>query len=320
MGLAEPRKRLKISHDPRNLSWSQSSSFGQRLMARHGWKEGQSLGNRDTVHIDLNDAERLAAARVGVLFKDDNLGLGATRKSTDVEGQRTGLDAFQGLLGRLNGKTDVELKKEEKKLEDRKLEMHVRGRWGGMVFVRGEVLVGDRNEEDKEETVDVEDTDARTKHLLQQNTIDKESKEKWRRTEETRERKEAKRLKGRENALRNAARQAKRETRNNSDDDDENRVDIPIEPLPVHKSPPSQPPDEPVSSSSSGSEAEKKDKDKIEKRKRSAEFELQMPVPSEKLITAMTMKNGRHVLRGRNIRAKRMAFADLKGLDEIFMK
>jgi len=37
-------------------------------------------------------------------------------------------------------------------------------------------------------------------------------------------------------------------------------------------------------------------------------------------VTQQRLRNGRHVLRGRNIQAKRLAFADERGLDQIFMR
>lgn len=198
-------RRIKMSHDPRNLSWSQSStSFGQRIMTQHGWKEGQSLGNRESVHLGLNNTERLAAARVGVLFKDNNLGLGAKTKSKDVEGQRVGLDAFQGLLGRLNGKSDAELHKEEKKVEDRKLAMYARGRWGGMVFVKGGVLVGSMKAEDEQ-----------GKSQSEVGSEHDEADERRKRKEEKRLRKEERRQQREEKALRKAATKAQKATKDN---------------------------------------------------------------------------------------------------------
>ena len=78
-------------------------------------------------------------------YKDDNLGLGASLKSVNPEQNRTGLDAFQGLLGRLNSKTEVEVKRLEQKSQDRKLAMWAQGRWGGVMFVPGGLLVqGDK--------------------------------------------------------------------------------------------------------------------------------------------------------------------------------
>ncbi|KAK5448219.1 telomerase inhibitor [Exophiala xenobiotica] len=277
-----------MSHDPRNLSWSQSStSFGQRMMTQQGWKEGQSLGNRESVHLGLNDTERLAAARVGILFKDDNLGLGAKSKSKDVEGQRVGLDAFQGLLGRLNGKSDADLHKEEKKVEDRKLAMYARGRWGGMVFVRGGILVGSMQEDDEQ-----------GKSQSEVGSEHDEADEKGKRKEEKRQRKEERRQRRQEKALRKAATKAKKATKD-------------------HNSRLSQPPDEPVSSSPSDDEAPTTTK---QKRRRSSTSQVDSAVSKPQMISSVRTQNGRHLLRGRNIQAKRMAFSDTKGLDEIFMR
>ncbi|RMZ78140.1 hypothetical protein DV738_g4012, partial [Chaetothyriales sp. CBS 135597] len=149
-------QRVKISHDPRNLHWlsagsdtttnggssGTTTSFGKRLMQRQGWQQGQALGSRPANAPSDLDAQRLAAAKVGVIVKDDTLGLGAQLRSKDVAHQKTGLDAFQGLLGRLNARDQAELEAVERKEDDRKLEMYAKGRWGGgVVFVRGGLLV-----------------------------------------------------------------------------------------------------------------------------------------------------------------------------------
>ncbi|KAK5064182.1 hypothetical protein LTR84_000014 [Exophiala bonariae] len=324
MGLAEPKRRSKLAHDPRNLAWSQSSSFGQRLMTKQGWKEGQSLGNRESVHVGLNDVDRLAAARVGVLFKDNNLGLGAKHKSKDIEGQRTGLDAFQGLLGRLNGKSDQELQKEEQKIEDRKLAMYAKGRWGGMVFVKGGTLVGDRDfgTGDKEnETANSKDSSPKPVEPSPQvededNSTGSNAEERMRK-EEKRQRKEARREKREERALRKAEKKARRQRKSaaaSSADEDENSTPIPFQ---AHKSSPSQAPDEPVSSSSGTEDSTSNSR---LKRKRSSLVTEISETSMPKTPVSTPLRNGRHLLRGRNIQAKRMAFADMKGLDEIFMK
>jgi Pin2-interacting protein X1 len=296
-------------------------------MTKQGWKEGQSLGNRSSAHVGVNDVDRLAAARVGVLFKDDNLGLGAKRKSKDIEGQRTGLDAFQGLLGRLNGKSDQELEKEEKKVEDRKLEMYVKGRWGGMVFVKGGTLVGDRDfgtGEEKAETTTSQEIGSTPEELTSdrenQGTAAGTEAEKMQRKEEKRQRKEARKLRREESALRKAARKAKQQgkaSQSDSGDEDDAKDDSESIPFQTHKAPPAQAPDEPVSSSSSGNEDSKSSE---LKRKRSSSKSV-VPEPSKQKPAAATpLRNGRHLLRGRNIQAKKMAFADMKGLEEIFMK
>ncbi|RMD43909.1 hypothetical protein DV735_g1176, partial [Chaetothyriales sp. CBS 134920] len=106
---------------------------------RQGWQQGQALGSRPANAPSDLDAQRLAAAKVGVVVKDDTLGLGAQLRSKDVAHQKTGLDAFQGLLGRLNAKDEAELAAVERREDDRKLEMYAKGRWGGGVVFAASV-------------------------------------------------------------------------------------------------------------------------------------------------------------------------------------
>ncbi|KIV94465.1 hypothetical protein PV10_02232 [Exophiala mesophila] len=311
MGLAEPKRRSKIAHDPRNLAWKQqaASSFGQRMMVKQGWSEGESLGNRASTHIGLNDVDRLAAARVGVLFKDNNLGLGAKNKSQDLEAQRTGLDAYQAMLGRLNGKSEAEVEVMEKKVEDRKLAMYAKGRWGGMVFIKGGTLVG-------EKTFGTGETIEEQKPDSTPATTDSEEKNNAK--EEKRKRKEARRLKREAKAAKRAAKAAKRQakSRNTSSNETGSESESAEQTHSSHRSSRSHAPDEPVSSSSSGNEDATSSK-KL-KRKRST-----ASISSAKSATPTTVtpsRNGRHLLRGRNIQAKRLALTDMKGLDEIFMR
>ncbi|OAL30271.1 hypothetical protein AYO20_08845 [Fonsecaea nubica] len=329
MGLAEPRKRQKLSHDPRNLAWSSQSSetsYGHRLMTQQGWSQGQALGKRTTTSRFgvPSDAERLASAHVGVLFKDDNLGLGARRKGGKeaVENQKVGLDAFQGLLGRLNGKSEEVLKQEEKKVADRKLAMYARGRWGGMIFVKGGVLVGtlDKKEQfENTESATLVENDQPPPQLSsrdQEEAKRKEREERRKLKEEKRQRKEARRIRREEKARRRAAKKAKDDAQG----------------LTVHKSPLTQPPDEPVSSAVSDNESEAGQRsgkrDERRKHKSSKDIadatEKKSPVSSLKAVSnkpsVTVMQTGRHLLRGRNIQAKKMVLADMKGLDEIFMR
>lgn len=75
------------------------------------------------------------------MLKDDTLGLGAKRNNGD---ECTGLDAFQHLLGRLNGKSDETLETERKVREDLKLNLYVERKFGTIRFVKGGWLVGDQ--------------------------------------------------------------------------------------------------------------------------------------------------------------------------------
>lgn len=314
-------RRSKIAHDPRNLAWKEqaATSFGSRMMVKQGWTEGQSLGNRASSHLGINDVDRLAAARVGVLFKDNNLGLGAKTKSQDIEAQRTGLDAYQAMLGRLNGKSQVEVEVMEKKVEDRKLAMYAKGRWGGMVFIKGGTLVGEKTF-GTSETVEEQKVDSTTATIDSGRDSDSaEGKEvkKDNSKEERRKRKGERRLRREAKAARRAAKAVKRQAKSQSTSSNERGSDSESadQTHSSHRSSRSHAPDEPVSSSSSGTEEAALSK---LKRKRSTSS-MNSPKPATP-TTATPARGGRHLLRGRNIQAKRMAFTDLKGLDEIFMR
>ena len=133
-------RRTKYSHDPNNTAWSRSSDgYGQRLLQSKGWTPGASLGARNKPYTRTKDA-----SYIRVSMKDDNLGLGA---KSGVNAPTTGLDAFQGLLGRLNGKQDDELEKEQRTRDDLRRAVYTENRWGALRFVSGGFLVGDKIEE-----------------------------------------------------------------------------------------------------------------------------------------------------------------------------
>ncbi|KAF4309438.1 putative g-patch RNA maturation protein [Botryosphaeria dothidea] len=147
MGLAGPKNRTKISADPNNTTWSKSTDrFGHKILLKQGWTPGSYLGAKDANHSSHYTAANASHIRVAV--KDDNLGLGAKRGK--AENETFGLTAFQGLLGRLNGKSDGELKKEESTARDLKLSLYQNQRWGSVRFVSGGLLVGDKIEKLKE--------------------------------------------------------------------------------------------------------------------------------------------------------------------------
>ncbi|KAL1636150.1 telomerase inhibitor [Diplodia intermedia] len=144
MGLAGPKNRTKISADPNNTHWSKSTDrFGHKILLKQGWSPGSFLGAKDAKHAAHYTAANASHIRVAV--KDDTLGLGAKRGK--AENETFGLSAFQGLLGRLNGKSDGQLKKEESAQRDLKLQVYTNQRWGGIRFVSGGLLVGDKIED-----------------------------------------------------------------------------------------------------------------------------------------------------------------------------
>jgi Pin2-interacting protein X1 len=339
MGLAAPRKRLKIAHDPRNTAWTTSTtSIGHRLMTQQGWSAGQALGantptssSSGTSTPSTSDEARLLASRVGVLFKDDTLGLGAKLASKDPAHARTGLDAFQGLLGRLNARDEEEVKIVERKESERKLEGYARGKWG-MVFVPGGVLVRgeeygsqkeakdkatEPEEERREEAGGEEGADKvkrderrrrkeerRKRKLLEEasstesgavdaaKTATDEKAEKRRRKEERRKRKEERRAE-------KSSKEASSESTPVPTIATEHEQIVPApraEPIPTSKSTPAnaKPSATPNTTTSS--------------------------IPASTSARTGSVQRGRQILRSRNIDAKRRAFADDKGLDGIFMR
>ncbi|CZR51125.1 related to Protein pxr1 [Phialocephala subalpina] len=143
MGLAGPKNKIKISHDPNNTRWTNDTqSFGHKIMASQGWQPGQYLGAKDASHAEFHTAANASHIRVSI--KDDNLGLGAKVGSGVGHGECTGLDAFKNLLGRLNGKEEDEIEKEQKARDDLRVAIYTERKWGATRFVSGGFLIGDK--------------------------------------------------------------------------------------------------------------------------------------------------------------------------------
>jgi Pin2-interacting protein X1 len=318
-------RRIKISHDPNNLNWAQSAeSYGQKLLASQGWRPGQGLG----AHGVRNFNSPVSAIKI--TYKDDTLGLGASLKSANAENRGTGLDAFQGLLGRLNSKDEAEAKKLEQKAEDRKLVMWTQGKWGGVMFVPGGLLVqGDKFRKWEDAGKSAEAPTEETVETEGQRPAEKAA-----------------------NAVRREARRARKEARRKkgegqeSPDSGQGVEDSTTTPPAPGKSKQKQTSGKRKVSlkeiagteSSAIASADKSTKKTKNKEKRSSDSAStndvvqlsveksvaldagQLPTPpseARESPTAADARSGRHVIRGRNIQAKRMAFADAKMLDEV---
>ncbi|KAK7532215.1 uncharacterized protein J3D65DRAFT_636113 [Phyllosticta citribraziliensis] len=147
MGLAAPKNRFKISADPNNTTWSKNTDrFGHKILTKQGWTPGEFLGAKDANHSGHYTAAN--ASHIRVQIKDDTLGLG--RKKGSAENDNFGLSLFQGVLGRLNGKSDAELKTES--AARKRLESRLYG-GSGTQFVFGGYLVGDKIEDLKKNVV-----------------------------------------------------------------------------------------------------------------------------------------------------------------------
>ena len=131
---------MKLSHDPNNTKWTNDTeSFGLKIMTSQGWQPGDYLGAKNAAHAEFHTAANASHIRVSI--KDDNLGLGAKIGSGVGHGECTGLDAFTNLLGRLNGKDEEELEREQKSREDLKRAIYTERRWGSVRFVPGGFLI-----------------------------------------------------------------------------------------------------------------------------------------------------------------------------------
>ncbi|KAK3594084.1 hypothetical protein CHS0354_040852 [Potamilus streckersoni] len=89
--LAEPRRKQKLSLNPRGTNWSNDNSkFGQRMLEKMGWTKGRGLGAKEHGQTE----------HVKVTLKSDKRGIGCSRNFADkwIEHQ----DDFNMLLASLN--------------------------------------------------------------------------------------------------------------------------------------------------------------------------------------------------------------------------
>ena len=320
-------RRLKISHDPNNLTWAQSAdSYGQKLLSAQGWKPGQGLGSSGAKNFNS------PIPAIMVSYKDDNLGLGASLKSAKPEQSRTGLDAFQSLLGRLNSKDEAEAKRLEQRSEGRKLAMWTQGKWGGVMFVPGGLLV----QGDKHRKAD----DEKSPPAIA-------AKDSWGGSDQNSARKAARALRKAERRERREAK-LKNETEGNSTGSEFKggpRTDMNLDyvknmtrgkdragALPIDDS------DTRNATRTAQRLKGKAHKEQYSEQLNSASLWVAPPAEEKTAVVAVQLptppsecqdtpiplralqsnsRNGMHLIRGRNIQAKRMAFADDKMLDEV---
>ncbi|XP_071120480.1 PIN2/TERF1-interacting telomerase inhibitor 1-like [Mytilus edulis] len=89
--LAEPRRKQKLSIDPRGSNWSKDESkFGQKMLEKFGWSKGKGLGANEDGLTD----------HVKVSLKNDNHGLGCSK--SQVDNWIAHQDDFNALLANLN--------------------------------------------------------------------------------------------------------------------------------------------------------------------------------------------------------------------------
>ncbi|KAF2429925.1 hypothetical protein EJ08DRAFT_734648 [Tothia fuscella] len=149
MGLSAPKNRNKLSQDPNNTAWSKSTDrFGHKILTQQGWAPGDTLGVKNASHSD--HYTKASHSHIRVMLRDDNMGLGASKRGN---AEQFGLDMFAGLLGRLNGKSETLLEKEQAGRRDAMLSTLASQRYGSTRFVSGGFLVGEKIEKTAEDVV-----------------------------------------------------------------------------------------------------------------------------------------------------------------------
>lgn len=280
-------RRTKISHDPNNTNWSRSTSgFGHRILSSQGWTPGSFLGARNAAHADMFTAG--SASHIKVTIKDDTLGLGA-RPGRDLLGEPTGLDAFKGLLGRLNGKSDAELEADQQRRDDARMAQYTATRWQTVRFISGGLLA-----QEKHRALDTDES-SNDKSAADENgredkpDLQKKKKEK----KEKREKREKKEKNGRDETvegLSKSEKRAKKDKKRKQSEDIDTKDDSPDKGILDSNS---------VSTASGGELMDSSSSDV-------------KPNPRERRPV------GRQLLRSRHIQQKRKAVMDEKSLNEVF--
>lgn len=251
-------------------------------MSAQGWSPGKLLGKPNAAHSDHFTPG--STSHVRAILKDDTLGLGARPKA---QNESTGLDAFQGLLGRLNGKSDAQLEEEQRRIDEQKMASYVDRKWKTMNFVSGGLLAHEKSN-DQQKNRDEEDANINESDKKE---ISKGSKGKRKKDGSGKE------ATGKE------------------------------ENTPTINSKPSKSTDIVTSTTSSESEEKRKKKSKKRKRKLESyksgqkEPEVLQKDGAQAVLGTMQAKEhrplGRHAIRGRQIQHKKMALLDEKSLNEV---
>lgn len=282
------------------------------------------------------------------MLREDNLGLGAKIGGGNAE--TFGLSMFSGLLGRLNGKSDVEVKEKQDKLRDAELRTYTGRKYGYMNFVSGGLLVGDKMEDKPpaakssssskkrkaDEAVDEEDT-----QVTKSRKIEPESRSgaiteglslESGRTEKSKSKKDKKISKSGDTATHESA---KSDSDSNSQSEDAAKEE-------KRKRKERRKAEKSVKSSKSTSEDDEKARLKQEKRARKEERRKRKEEKRQKKAAKEAAKSqeasvsssesegtatppvstnagGRQAVRQRYIASKRMASMDPQALKEIFM-
>lgn len=334
MGLAEIKFRRKIDKDPNNTKWLRDeSSFGQKILRAQGWEPGQYLGAKDAAQAEHYTAANASFVRVSL--KDDMLGLGFKQSKDE---QVTGMNAFQDMLARLNGKTE-ELAKVKEAQVAVQTTLYCDSKFGPMRFVRGGWLVGDTEQDSpaaKLKAAEDAKTESKKRKVEEVSDSDSSSEdEKTRKKRRKEERKAAKKLKAKSGSNTpadksdetSASEKDKKKKKSKSKKDSaattEDETDAKSKSKKSKKSK-----RDADSTDSDAEKAAKKEKKRLKKEQKRAEKASSTTTPTAtgtstpaaaKSGTSTPILRGHHAVRSKWIKSKSMATLDDAALNQIFM-
>lgn len=312
-------------------------------MSQQGWQPGQFLGAENANHSDHYTAAN--ASHIRIALREDNLGLGA--KVGGNKAETFGLSLFSGVLGRLNGKDDAQVQKQQDALRDAELRQYQVGKYGLMNFVSGGLLVGDKMEEIGEKlpgrVQETEGSAESAKKRGKKRALDErqgsyhksEKRKKRRRSEDEDEDSVVDTAKSDDAALQEKARRKEKRSKKSNETAEQQDVEVASTAVSDDKKakkrnrkadsaedPPEKSPADEKARLKEEKRARKEDRRrrKEEKRLKKAKREASKAGTSEhetKLVQAV--HGGRHAVRHRYIQQKRMAGMDAQAMKEIFM-
>lgn len=134
-------------------------------MLSQGWTPGSSLGAKYSVHractTDGNASKDRAKLRKG------NYLVGSISRESYDEGKCTGLDIFQGILGRLNGKTEAQPEEDEQSTRKKSAAALFSRRWESLCFISGGFLEDIKHQEPPKRAA--QKSPSPSKNMLQRN-------------------------------------------------------------------------------------------------------------------------------------------------------
>ncbi len=267
-------------------------------------------------------------SHIRVTLREENVGIGyKTHKEQQGNGDDDcfGLDAFQRILGKLNGKAE----EIEEGIEKRRIDNFINGKWG-INFIKGDVLrstwdsdenkLKNKDEDDNDNVNDNTDTSKdkkKTKKVKKRKREDTISNNDTTQEDESKKKRHSKDKKDKKKTSKNDLDKKKSKSKGSKKDiSKEDKDHLPKEKMEKK---------EKKEKHSKKDKKEKKDKKSKDEKKLSSENDdktITAPPSTDsndQLTAARPVVSSRLAVRRRYIAAKRAATMDQKSLNEIFM-